>query len=131
MDKLYASKAFLKMGGGRMYTPHPSPLDPPLAISYRNHQKSLAYFSHLAPSISFFFTERQRQKGGHDTIPPKCASAWQPATRTAFTLTHNQVSQPGFISGYETSSVHTCIKSAFTLVGFHNQESRFGKCERP
>ena len=63
MDKLYASKAFLKMGGGRMYTPHPSPLDPPLAISYRNHQKSLAYFSHLAPSISFFFTERQRQKG--------------------------------------------------------------------
>ena len=41
------SKAFLKMAGGRMHTPHPTPLYPPLAISCRNHQKSVAYFSHL------------------------------------------------------------------------------------
>ena len=46
-----------------MHTHHPSPLDPPLAISYRNHQKSLAYFSYLAPSILFFFIKRQSQKG--------------------------------------------------------------------
>ena len=43
--------------------PSSYPLDPPLAISYRNHQKSLAYFSHLAPFILFFFTKRQSQKG--------------------------------------------------------------------
>ena len=55
MEKLYASKAFLKMADGKMHTSHPTPLDPPLAISYRNHQKSLAYFSHLAPLILFFF----------------------------------------------------------------------------
>ena len=37
------------------------PLDPLLAIRYRNHQKSLAYFSHLAPLILFFFIKRQSQ----------------------------------------------------------------------
>ena len=40
MEKLYTSKAFLKMPGGN--TPYPTLPDPPLAISYRNHQKSLA-----------------------------------------------------------------------------------------
>ena len=34
MEKLYTSKTFLKMAGGRIHTPHPTPLDPPLAISY-------------------------------------------------------------------------------------------------
>ena len=52
------------MTDGRMHTPHPRPLDPPLAISYRNYQKSLAYFSHLAPLGLLFFTKRQSQKGG-------------------------------------------------------------------
>ena len=55
MEKLYASKTFLRMAGGRMHTPYPIPLDTPLAISHRNHQKSLAYFSHLAPLVLFFF----------------------------------------------------------------------------
>ena len=40
------------------YTPHPTPLDPPLAISYKNYQKSLVYFSHLAPLVLFFLTKR-------------------------------------------------------------------------
>ena len=68
MEKLYTSKTFLKMAGGRTHTPHPTPL----AISYRNHHKSLAYFSHLAPLILFFFTKRQSQKEGvgHGTMPP-------------------------------------------------------------
>ena len=61
MEKLYTSKTFSRMAGGRMHTSHPNPLDPPLAISYGNHQKSLAYFSHSAPLILFFFTERQSQ----------------------------------------------------------------------
>ena len=74
MEKLYrpTSKAFLKMAGERIHTPHPTPLDPPLAISHRNHQKSLAYFSHLAPLILFFFTKRQ-SKGramAQYTLPP-------------------------------------------------------------
>ena len=71
MEKLYTSKPFLKMAGGKMHALHPTPLDPPMAISYRNHQKKLAYFSHLAPLVSFFFTKRQGQKGReHDTMPP-------------------------------------------------------------
>ena len=63
MKKLYTTKTFLKMAGGRMHIPHPTPLGPPLAISYRNHQKSLAYLNHLAPSVLFLFTKRQSQKG--------------------------------------------------------------------
>ena len=60
-----------------MHTPHPTPLDPPLAISYvRNHQKSLAYFSHLAPLVFFFFAKRQSQKGGAmaQYLPPSILS---------------------------------------------------------
>ena len=64
MEKLYTSKTCLKMAGGRMHTPHPTPLDPPLAISYGNHQKGMAYFSHLAPLVLLFFTKKQSQKGG-------------------------------------------------------------------
>ena len=45
-----------------MHTPHSTPLDPPLAMSYKIHQKSLAYFSHLAQLILLFFTRRQSQK---------------------------------------------------------------------
>ena len=69
MEKLYTSKAFLKMADGRMHIPHPTPLDPPLAICYRNHQMSLAYFSDLAPLNLFYFTERQSQKGGGGAWP--------------------------------------------------------------
>ena len=65
MEKLHASKIFMKMSGGRMFTP-----DPTLpAISYKNHRKSLAYFSHLAPLILFFFTKRRVKGGGrHGTM---------------------------------------------------------------
>ena len=64
MEKLHTLKIFSKMAGGRMHTPHPTHLDPPLAISYKNHQMSLAYFSIFAPLILFLFTKRQSQKGG-------------------------------------------------------------------
>ena len=59
MEKLHTSKTLLKMAGGGCIPFHPTPLD----ISYRNHQNSLAYFSHLAPLILFFFTKRRSQKG--------------------------------------------------------------------
>ena len=55
MKKLYTSKTSSKTAGGRRHTPHPTPVGPPLAISYKNHQKSLAYFSHLAPLILLIF----------------------------------------------------------------------------
>ena len=63
-------KTFSKMAGGEMHISHPIPLDPPLAISYKNHQKSLAYFSHLAPLILLVFTKRLSQKEGHGVMPP-------------------------------------------------------------
>ena len=74
MEKLYALTTFLKMADGRMHISHPIPLDPPLAISYGKHQKSLAYFNHLACSflrkkVLFFFTKR-RSKRGHGTMAP-------------------------------------------------------------
>ena len=70
MEKLYTPKALLKMAGGRMHTPHPTPLYPPLAVSCRNHQKSLAYFSHLAPLILFFLLKGRIKKGGHGPTVP-------------------------------------------------------------
>ena len=62
------------MAGGRMHIPYPTPLDSPLVISYKNRQKNLAYFSHLAPSVLFFFTKRHSQMGGMAQWPrPKYA----------------------------------------------------------
>ena len=59
------------MAGVRMHTPHPSPLDPPPAISFRSHHKSMAYFSRLAPLVLFFFIKRYSQMGGpwHNAPP--------------------------------------------------------------
>ena len=57
--KIVYIKNFSKMAFERMHTPHATPM----AISYRNHQKSLAYFSHLAPLILFLFTKRPRISG--------------------------------------------------------------------
>ena len=82
------------MVGGRIHTSHLTPLDLPLAISYRKHQKSLAYFSHLAPQILFFyiFVERQSQKQKHGTIlpppppPPLIRSCPKPLILKAETL---------------------------------------------
>ena len=65
MEKLYTSKTFFKMANRRIHTPRSFyPLDPPLAINYGNHQKSLVYFSHLVPLILFYFTKKPNQTGG-------------------------------------------------------------------
>ena len=60
MEKLCTSKTFLKMAGEKMHTLHPNPL----AISYRIHQKSLGYFSHLASSILFFLLKSRVKRVG-------------------------------------------------------------------
>ena len=73
MEKLHTSKTFLKMAGGKMHnrpTPHSTPLCSPQAISYRNHEKSLVYFSHLAPLILFFLLRGRVKKGSHGPMPP-------------------------------------------------------------
>ena len=51
-------------------------LDLPLAISYENLRKSLAYFSHLAPLIRFFFLKGKVKRVGawHNAPSPKYAS---------------------------------------------------------
>ena len=90
MEKSYrpTSKTFSKMAGGRMHSLYPSsyPLDPPLAIGYKNHQKSLTYFSHLIGIISFVLfllkgrVTRGGSGGGHGTMrPPKYASDSTPS----------------------------------------------------
>ena len=56
----------------KLHTPHLNPLDPPLVISYRNHQKRLAYFSHFAILIVFFLLKCRVKGGGgawHNTLP--------------------------------------------------------------
>ena len=69
------------MAGGRMHIPHPTPLDSPVAISYRYHQKNLPYFSHLAPLVLLLFTKRRSQKGRggarHNGPAPKHAPEGQ------------------------------------------------------
>ena len=43
---------------------------------YRNHQKGLAYSSHLSPLILFFFTKDGVKRGeGTEQCPPKYASS--------------------------------------------------------
>ena len=70
--KLYTSKAFLKMAGGRMHTPHatPSPGSAP-GHKLQKPSKESGIFSHLAPLILLFCTKRQSQEGGawHNPLP--------------------------------------------------------------
>ena len=42
----------------------------PLDTSCGNHQKSLAYFSHLAPLVLFLLLKSRDKMGGHGTMPP-------------------------------------------------------------
>ena len=54
------------MTGRRMHTSHSSPTPPGSAPDHKLQKpskESLAYFSHLAPLVLFFFTKKQSQKG--------------------------------------------------------------------
>ena len=83
MEKLYTSKTFLKMTGTweDVRTPHPISLYPPLGISYRNHPKSLAYFSLLAPLILFFLLKDRVKRGAWRSAPLKYAPGRCPIFR--------------------------------------------------
>ena len=78
MKKIVYIKNIFENGWWEDAYPSFYPLDPSLAISNRHHQKNLAYFSHLAPLILFFFTKRQSQKG----------RAWHYAPLPLSTLLH-------------------------------------------
>ena len=65
MEKLYASKTFSKMAGGRICISLILPLDPPLAINYKNHQKSLAYFQSVG-TINFVMFYLKTESIGED-----------------------------------------------------------------
>ena len=71
-EKIVCIKHIFKNGWWEDAYPSSYPLNSPLAISYRNHQKNLAYFSHLAPLVLFLITKRQSQKGGegHGIMAP-------------------------------------------------------------
>ena len=58
MKKLYSSKSFLKMAGDGDALPTSSLGK----INYKSHQKSLAYFSHLA-TVSYFYLEAKSEGG--------------------------------------------------------------------
>ena len=60
--KIVYIKNIFEMANGRMHSLHPTPL----AISYRNHQKSLAYFSHFIGIVNFvlFYKWAESKVGG-------------------------------------------------------------------
>ena len=63
-EKIVFIKNILENGRWEEVTSHPTPLDPPLAISYENHQKSLAYSSYLAPLILFTLLKGKVKRAG-------------------------------------------------------------------
>ena len=79
MEKLLTSKTFLKMAGGRMHTPHPTPLDPPPGHKLQKPSKKSGIFQSLGTIIFVLFLLKSRVKrggGGHGTMaPPKYAPA--------------------------------------------------------
>ena len=78
MKKLHALKTFLKKAGGRMHTPHPTPLDSLLAIATETIKRiwHISVTWQLAPLVLFLFTDRQSQKRGawHNSPAPKYAT---------------------------------------------------------
>ena len=57
MEKLYISKAFLKMASGRLHAPHPT-------HKLQKPSKESGIFQSLGTINFVLFTERQSQKGG-------------------------------------------------------------------
>ena len=55
MEKLDTSKTCLKMAGGKDAYPLSYPHESVPGTSCRNHQKSLAYFSHFVPLVLFYY----------------------------------------------------------------------------
>ena len=71
MEKLYTSKTFLKMTGGRMYTPHPTPFGSAPGHKLQKPSKESGMFQSLG-TISFvlFLLKARVKKRGHGTMAP-------------------------------------------------------------
>ena len=112
------------MAGGKMHAPHPTPLYPPLAMSCRNHQKSLAYFSHWAPLILyFFFTKRQRR--GMAQLHTDTFQTSQTHSQRESTIPFIRAKFGKFFSHPQlgTAAVHTLDNRRFAIrrnIYFHN-----------
>ena len=63
MENLYTSKALLKMASGRMHSPHPIPLYPPLGHKLQKLSKESCIFQSLGTINFVLFTKTQSQKG--------------------------------------------------------------------
>ena len=77
MEKLFASKIFLKLAGGRMHSPLSYPHGSAPGHKLRKSSKESAYFIHLAPLILFFFTIKESQKGRALHNGCRLRSCWQ------------------------------------------------------
>ena len=58
MEKLYTSKALLKMANGWMHSPHPIPLYPPLSHKLQKLLKESGIFQSLVAISFVLFTRR-------------------------------------------------------------------------
>ena len=66
MEKLYTSKTFLKMAGGRMHTSHPTPL----AIATETIERVWHILVTWHHQFCNFSPKGRVKKGGHGTMPP-------------------------------------------------------------
>ena len=64
MENLYISKALLKMASGRMRSPHPIPLYPPLGHKLQKLSKESDIFQSLGTISFVFFSKKCRVKKG-------------------------------------------------------------------
>ena len=72
MEKLYTSKTFLKMAGGRMHAPHPTPRSAPGHKQQKPSKESGIFLSF--GTIFVLFYEKSESKGGTVAqCPPKYA----------------------------------------------------------
>ena len=69
MEKLYTSKALLKMASGRMHSPHSIPLYPHQGHKLQKLTKKSGVFQSLGTINFVLFTKMLSQKGGMSPWP--------------------------------------------------------------
>ena len=72
IENLYASKKFLKMAGGRMHLPHPTPSGFAPGHKLQKPSKESGIFQSLGTItfVLFLLKGRVKKGGGHGTMPP-------------------------------------------------------------
>ena len=70
MEKLYTSKAFLKMAGGRMHTPHPTPGSVPGRKLQKPSKESGILQSLGTVNFVLFYKKAQSKREDYGPMPP-------------------------------------------------------------